>query len=248
MLGMTYHEYVKSTCSICGVSTSTVGSELNHSDKWWHQLTVSTLVCQACHDAIHWLPKPQLIGVGELDNDQLKEAFSLSVQTASTYGGVLRQAMLNFKHHDDIASMPMLIHAIRQLPRPSGCHAGNAIILPMPTTIKRIGNRGFDPVTILSRYLSKHWRLPLWHGVSRVDDGISQQGLGRQERRDNIKGAFALTNPLPDKPYRHIILFDDVVTTGSTLKELALSLLNSTQFPYNTFNLSAYAILGGKRP
>lgn len=113
---------------------------------------------------------------------------------------------------------------LRQLPRPKGCHSDNSVILPMPTTDSRLSKRGFDPVTILSIYLSKHWQIPLWHGVERKDDTLSQKGLDRTERLSNLNDAFML---IETPPVKRIILFDDVATTGSSLQALARSLLLS---------------------
>ena len=67
----------------------------------------------------------RLIGWVNLITINLKK-LSLSVQTASTYGGVLRQAM-QLQHHDDIIAADADSRHSATTP-PSGCHAGNAII------------------------------------------------------------------------------------------------------------------------
>ena len=56
-------------------------------------------------------------------------------------------------------------------------------------------------------------------------DRPHQQGLSREERLDNIKDAFSLTD-LP--PSKHLIIFDDVVTTGSTVASAARLLITNT--------------------
>ena len=48
-----------------------------------------------------------------------------------------------------------------------------------------------------------------------------QVGLDERERRRNVRGAFGLVRPLK---VRHAAILDDVVTTGSTVAELALTL------------------------
>ncbi len=145
-------------------------------------------------------------------------AKQLSVQAATRYNDIIRSAIIAFKYKEDMTTLPLLVHALRQLPRPHGHHRTNSVLLSVPTTNRRLKKRGFDPVTILSYYLSLHWDISLWNGVSRIDDAVSQQGLSGQERQQNIRNAFQI-DALP--PKRRIILFDDVVTTGTTLKELA---------------------------
>ncbi|MBF4490195.1 ComF family protein [Psychrobacter sp. N25K4-3-2] len=142
---------------------------------------------------------------------------ALSIQAATYYDYPIRQAIRAFKHHEDMTKLPLLLHALRQLPRPHGCHHDNSMIVAMPTTAQRLIKRGFDPVSILSAHLSKHWQIPLWHGVQRIDDTISQQGLTRAERLSNLDNAFTL---IENPPNKRLILFDDVATTGASLQAL----------------------------
>ena len=159
-----------------------------------------------------------------------------------------------------MTKLPLLVHVLRQLPRPAGCHSQNSVILPMPTTNSRLVERGFDPVTILSAYLSKHWNIPIWQGVQRIDHTVSQQGLTRAERLTNLNDAFTLTT---SPPVKRILLFDDVATTGASLQALARTLSaksfshnqtypinQSTSHNKNTpvsdiYHLSAYALAHG---
>lgn len=140
---------------------------------------------------------------------------TLPMQAASYYDYPIRQAIRAFKQHEDMTKLPVLLHVLRQLPRPSGCHHDNSVIVAMPTTNQRLIKRGFDPVSILSAQLSKHWQIPLWQGVQRIDNTSSQQGLSRAERLSNLDNAFALTEP---PPVKRLLLFDDVATTGQVCK------------------------------
>lgn len=167
------------------------------------------LLCSHCHQSISWLPKPFQIDIAAGN--------TLSIQAATYYDYPMRQAIRAFKHSEDTTKLPLLLHALRQLPRPHGCHHDNSVIVAMPTTAQRLVKRGFDPVSILSAHLSKHWQIPLWHGVQRIDNTISQQGLTRADRLSNLDNAFALTDK---PPVKRLILFDDVATTGASLQAL----------------------------
>ena len=203
----------------------------------------SGLLCSHCHDSIAWLPKPF--------NVDIAAGTVLSIQTATYYEYPLRQAIRAFKHHEDMTKLPLLLHAIRQLPRPHGCHHDNSVIVAMPTTEQRLVKRGFDPVSILSAQLSKHWQIPLWHGVKRIDDTVSQQGLTRAERLSNLDNAFVL---IEKPPVKRLLLFDDVATTGASLQALGRTLLTSAetvtmsdiQTNYK-YHLSAYALAHGNQ-
>lgn len=202
------------------------------------------LLCSRCHDSIAWRPTPFTVDIAA--------GTSLPIQAATYYDYPIRQVIRAFKHHEDMTKLPLLVHVLRQLPRPVGCHGGNSVILPMPTTKDRLVKRGFDPVTILSVYLSKHWQIPLWQGVQRVDETVSQQGLSRAERLTNLDNAFMLTE-LP--PAKRILLFDDVATTGASLQALARALHEQSSSAFSgsqdtttqskRYHLSAYALAHG---
>ena len=203
----------------------------------------SGLLCSHCHDSIAWLPKPF--------NVDIAAGTVLSIQTATYYEYPLRQAIRAFKHHEDMTKLPLLLHAIRQLPRPHGCHHDNSVIVAMPTTEQRLVKRGFDPVSILSAQLSKHWQIPLWHGVKRIDDTVSQQGLTRAERLSNLDNAFVL---IEKPPVKRLLLFDDVATTGASLQALGRTLLTSAETvtmsdiqTNHKYHLSAYALAHGNQ-
>ncbi|WP_227694032.1 ComF family protein [Psychrobacter immobilis] len=203
----------------------------------------SGLLCSHCHDSIAWLPKSF--------NVDIAAGTVLSIQTATYYEYPLRQAIRAFKHHEDMTKLPLLLHAIRQLPRPHGCHHDNSVIIAMPTTEQRLVKRGFDPVSILSAQLSKHWQIPLWHGVKRIDDTVSQQGLTRAERLSNLDNAFVL---IEKPPVKRLLLFDDVATTGASLQALGRTLLTSAETvtmsdiqTNHKYHLSAYALAHGNQ-
>ena len=199
----------------------------------------SGLLCTRCHNSIAWLPKPF-----EVD---ITFGMTLTIQAATYYDYPMRQAIRAFKHHEDMTKMPLLLHVIRQLPRPHGCHHGNSVIVAMPTTDERLIKRGFDPVSILTAHLSEHWGIPLWQGIKRTDNTVSQQGLTRAERLSNLDNAFTLVEP---SPVKRLILFDDVATTGASLQALARILSNSPAVAFNSNNkyyLYAYALAHGSQ-
>jgi ComF family protein len=92
------------------------------------------------------------------------------------------------------------------------------LLLPVPLHPARLRERGFNQAVEIARPLAQALGLPLdLNSCQRRRATAPQAGLEAIERRRNIRGAFALTRPLPA---RHLALIDDVVTTGSTVAEL----------------------------
>lgn len=177
-IGLWLAKYLNSRCQLCSIYPSSSTTRLNSSNTSSSSFGNSGLLCSRCHDSLVWLPAPFTIDIAA--------GTSLPIQAATHYDYPIRQAFRAFKHSEDMTKLPLLVHVLHQLPRPSGYHKDNIVIVPMPTTDSRLRKRGFDPVTILSAHLAKHWQIPLWHGVQRIDNTLSQQGLTRAEHLTNL--------------------------------------------------------------
>lgn len=93
------------------------------------------------------------------------------------------------------------------------------LIVPVPLHSTRLRKRGYNQSLELARPLSRRFNIPLDYACCRrIKPTASQSDLERSERRRNIRGAFEVTTDLKGA---HIVLIDDVVTTGSTVSELA---------------------------
>lgn len=93
------------------------------------------------------------------------------------------------------------------------------LLIPVPLHTNRLNERGFNQALEIARPLARRFEVPLAAGVcARRQDTPHQLSLPAGERRANVRKAFELTRPLACK---HVALIDDVVTTGSTVNELA---------------------------
>lgn len=94
-------------------------------------------------------------------------------------------------------------------------------LLPVPLHWTRHGVRGFNQAAELCRPLQKATGLPLVQCVTRSRRTPYQSGLGARERRRNLAGAFTVGGRVRA---RHVLLVDDVITTGETCSQLAHTL------------------------
>ncbi|MDJ0916292.1 MAG: ComF family protein [Woeseiaceae bacterium] len=107
------------------------------------------------------------------------------------------------------------------------CEASEALptnvdaVLPMPMHWRRWAMRGFNQAVELARPLAKHLDVPLISSVSRVRHTAFQSGLDTRARRSNLAGAFQLTKAISAA---HVLIVDDVMTTGHSCRSLALTL------------------------
>jgi len=93
------------------------------------------------------------------------------------------------------------------------------VIIPMPLHNRRLKQRGFNQSHLLIKPIAKILELPIdLNSCKRVRDTEHQTGKNARQRQQNIKNAFAFDNR---RSYQHVTIFDDVVTTGSSVSELS---------------------------
>jgi len=157
---------------------------------------------------------------------RLEPSFAKAAAYGS-YSGGLRELihLLKYEQVRPAANVlgRMLAEAIAAL-EPSFAE-GKVLVLPVPLHRSKLRQRGFNQSELIARAALKLKpagdRLALNATVlERCRETQSQTGLTRHQRRENIRGAFAVANP-DDVAGREILLVDDVFTTGTTVSECA---------------------------
>lgn len=103
--------------------------------------------------------------------------------------------------------------------------ADGAVVVPMPLHLERLRERGYNQALELLRPLARRrgWCLQA-DGLQRARATRAQSGLDARARRRNLRGAFTAD---PGLRGAKVLLFDDVITTGSTVAEAARTLLRA---------------------
>ena len=143
------------------------------------------------------------------------------------YEGVLQTALHQFKYHDRpqlAAPLGLLLAAFAR----SNAADLNGLrfdaLLPVPMHPVRRRQRGYNQSERLARVVGAELGLPLLtDALVRTRATRPQVGLAGDDRRSNLAGAFAVRRPEAVQG-KTLLLIDDVVTTGSSLHECALSL------------------------
>jgi len=95
------------------------------------------------------------------------------------------------------------------------------VIVPVPLHVKRLRSRGFNQAVLLGELLAREWRLPIARrAMRRVRWTEPQINLSADERLHNVKGAFTVSD-YAAVAGKHVLLLDDILTTGSTAEECA---------------------------
>ncbi|TAJ98767.1 MAG: ComF family protein [Candidatus Manganitrophaceae bacterium] len=147
-------------------------------------------------------------------------AFSRAI-TPYAYEGVLADAIQRFKYQKQTS----LADPLARLWVETLTTAPFDRVTAIPLHPARLRTREFNQSLLLAQKIARLIRVPLLiDGLSRSRDTLPQVGLSRKEREQNVRRAFYLSNPIPIREKR-ILLVDDVYTTGATLREGAKTLL-----------------------
>lgn len=104
------------------------------------------------------------------------------------------------------------------------------LILPMPLHPKKAYKRGYNQAAKfaqgLAQGLNSTWSEAV---VKRVQNNASQTKKSRLQRFANVEKAFQVVQPKL-LPHKHVLLVDDVITTGATMEACARALLEAGHF------------------
>ena len=101
---------------------------------------------------------------------------------------------------------------------------GIEVIVPVPMYAPKQRKRGYNQATAFAKELSRQTGIPVDEGlVIRVKDTTPQKELDDIERKNNLKSAFQ--NKKSIVQYSHVLVVDDIYTTGSTVEAVAEELI-----------------------
>lgn len=163
--------------------------------------TAGSWLCVACRDAC----EPEV----------LRSSRSLTIVGAGTYEGPLREAIHKLKYGDE----PALAREIGALiaTRVAAELARGAVldaVVPIPLHRARSQARGYDQAALLAGVVAGRLGLPLVGALHRIRASRPQVGLRREERVENVRGAFVAE--AGELRGLRVALVDDVATTGAT--------------------------------
>ncbi|HZV55114.1 MAG TPA: ComF family protein [Rhodocyclaceae bacterium] len=179
------------------------------------------LLCAACREELPGLPEPacpvcaEASPGGMVCGACLKTPPHFDVTFAPfRYAFPVDKLIQSLKYQHRLATADFLASAMLAGPRPAG-----DLIVPLPLSVPRLRQRGFNQAVEIARLLARTIGLPLQlYGCTRSRDTVPQATLPWKERHKNVRHAFECAVDLSGKS---VIVVDDVMTTGATLNEFA---------------------------
>jgi ComF family protein len=147
-------------------------------------------------------------------------------RSAARYTGVAREALHALKFRGQARLAAPLSDLLVDV-----CAAAAPLladlVVPVPLHPERERQRGFNQSALLARRLASRLRLPCrTRALERWRPTRPQTELTGRERRRNVRGAFSVAEPARVRD-RHVMLVDDVLTTGATVLECSRVLVRA---------------------
>lgn len=173
-------------------------------------LLTTDLICQSCDaDLVGDPPRIQQKTIANID---------LAVATVS-YRFPLDRIIQRAKFQRDLAALSLCGALLTKV---SAHLQGVEAIIPIPLSRRRFFLRGYNQAVEIARPLARQLDLPLLvNQLHRSRHTRPQSDLDQQARRQNVAGCFECCR---DFTGRHVLLVDDVMTTGATAAEAARAL------------------------
>ena len=187
-----------------------------------------TVWCEECHGRIH-PPKGRScpacglpLEKGNICSLCTDWEDRVQIRAFAQYEKPLNAAILKLKYRPDQAlaseMATWLVGVFRRMRAQADC------VVPVPLADVRLRQRGYNQVTLIAVSFAGELEVPIYpRALLRIRDTPSQVGLDRIERHQNVEGAF-LADPDIVRG-QSIVLIDDLLTSGATMKNCAIALL-----------------------
>ena len=204
-------------CRICETERATAKSGFVCSKCWTQVRFIRPPFCERCG-----LPfEGDITTVFECTNCREMELHFSSARSAVVAKTIVLEIIHRFKYRRELWFEPFLADLLLREALPALRGQNWDFITPVPLHSVKEREREFNQAELIAKHLSVATKIPLNNNLlRRVSPTMTQTRLTRQQRAENMRGAFAIRKGVKLNGEK-IILVDDVFTTGATTSACA---------------------------
>lgn len=179
-------------------------------------------LCQSCKDEIRFFSDIEKGGNESfLVTSQTQLLNCTDIRFVAVYEGVIRECIHALKYENNQALGEMFSEWLVDLVRDFQWQID--MVIPVPLSTQRVQQRGYNQSALIAKPVAlKLEVIYAPFGLKRIRNTPSQVGLSAQERHTNVEGAFQANPKVVEG--KHVLLVDDVSTTGATIGACAAAL------------------------
>lgn len=192
-----------------------------------YRFTDSLLICPDCQERIkaEFFNPPFCQSCGKPTYYEVKKCnfcrqqrINFEIRSLAPYDGMMKELIIHFK----LFKKKKLANFLTQVSLENYVDYLKEFdfITFIPATRRCLKERGFNQSEILAKLIAKEVNLSLIDALFYKREPIEQKNLGFKERKTNLRDAFGLKPEVKNQlSGKRLLLVDDVLTTGSTLRE-----------------------------
>ncbi|MEN3791670.1 ComF family protein [Fulvimarina sp. MAC3] len=192
-------------------------------------------LCPACWSSLRFIERPYCDilclpfsydqGAGIVSVEAIADPPPFEkLRAVALYDDIARRLVSSLKYRDRLDLVPLMAAWMMRAGRE--IVAESEIVIPVPLHRRRLWQRQFNQSAEIARSIAKASGLQFAPAaLDRIKPTKKQVGLGRNQRRDNVRGAFKVRPERRDQVLgKTVLLIDDVFTTGSTVSSATKAL------------------------
>ena len=170
-----------------------------------------TKMCDRCLQSIDYLPVKIF-----------KNINGVNVYCATVYKDIIQKMIRGLKYHKQRELALYQAKIMYQYWCNLEISKQNFVIVPVPISNKRLKERHYNHMSLVANEFAKLTGYEINENlIIRVKDTKPQYKLSKAQRAKNLKGAFeAIKENFAEEKEKNFLIFDDILTTGSTISEI----------------------------
>jgi len=212
----------KNTCFFCDAHDESIGEKYICSNCEKRIKKIVPPCCSKCSKPIDFNSSTGLCP----DCSASENHFEMS-KSPFAYEGIIKKGIYSFKYYNKPYFYKFFGNCILQYMEDAN-YVNFDYILSVPLHVTKMRKRGYNQSELLAKHISKKLSIQYVDALKRTKKTLKQSEQTKEERRKNLKNAFAIKSPENVKCIKNssVLLVDDVYTTGSTADECSVALLN----------------------
>ena len=183
-------------------------------------------MCRKCYDSIEFLPSSPVMRI-----------MQKKVYSAAIYARTLQRLIRGIKYHNQVELAYFQAKIMYDYWQTLDISEKNFVIVPVPLHKKRMKDRKYNHMMLVAEEFSKLTGYKVDNAlITRIKETKPQYRLSIKEREENLKGAFHVDKSFYDG--ESLLVIDDILTTGSTLKAMIKAFAEVVIYDITAFTTS----------